>query len=139
MEEIFCNGKFSVMRIFEDGNYDICLNDVPVYLMPTEKALELADAIYKAEGIDLAAVTAERDRMREAIDSAIIAAKAEAVSISGKGIVIDNVLWALRDFIDKESPDDEPKFSSLLGSVPELTGDKSTEEFLDDIREPTDD
>ena len=128
--------------------YFVAGNEKDSLVVRKEHALEIADALQKSEGIDLRAevarLTAERDRMREALED-LRERFNFFYNASGKnyGPTVFEITWqkfiTIANAALQEPTDDTPKFSSLLGFVPGLTGDKSTEEFLDDIRESTND
>lgn len=71
MEEIFERGNMVITKSPVNKNYTWHISRFPAMKSDPEGMIELADAIYKAEGVDLRAevtrLTAERDRMREAL------------------------------------------------------------------------
>ena len=71
MKEIFERGNMVITKSMVNKKYTWHVSRVPVMRADPEGMIELADAIYGAEGIDLrsqlAAMTAERDKMRKAM------------------------------------------------------------------------
>lgn len=74
MKEIFEKGNLVITKNDVDDKYRWHVNRVPVMNAEPEGMIELADAIYKAEGddiatlrADLARVTAERDRLLDEV------------------------------------------------------------------------
>lgn len=73
MKIIYQHNDFIVTKSPVKKAYMFHAGRIPVLTASPPGAIELADAIYKAEGVDLhaqlAAVTAERDRLREALEN----------------------------------------------------------------------
>ena len=74
MEEIFERGNMVITKSPVNKNYTWHISRFPAMKSDPEGMIELADAIYEAEGVDLRAevarLTEERERMRELAERA---------------------------------------------------------------------